>query len=104
MRATAPSYRALYTSRLTGAAGVANREDFLHTSDGGVLTATELDVTFPPASGYPGSIATDAEGVDEGWRGIGIRIEDDVVVTEDGHEVLTGDIPKEIDDVETACA
>jgi Xaa-Pro aminopeptidase len=49
-------------------------------------------------------IATDAEGVDERWRGIGVRIEDDVVVTENGHDVLTGDIPKEIDDVETACA
>lgn len=49
-------------------------------------------------------IATDAEGVDERWRGIGVRIEDDVVVTARGHDVLTGDIPKEIDDVETACA
>jgi Xaa-Pro aminopeptidase len=48
-------------------------------------------------------IATDAEGVDERWRGIGIRIEDDLVVTEGGNDVLTGDIPKEIDDVEAAC-
>jgi len=49
-------------------------------------------------------IATDAEGVDERWRGIGVRIEDDVVVTEGGHDVLTAGIPKEIDDVEGACA
>jgi Xaa-Pro aminopeptidase len=49
-------------------------------------------------------IATDAEGVDERWRGIGVRIEDDVVVTEGGHDVLTAGIPKEIDDVEAACA
>jgi Xaa-Pro aminopeptidase len=49
-------------------------------------------------------VATDAEGVDERWRGIGVRIEDDVVVTELGHEVLTQGIPKEIDEVEAACA
>ena len=49
-------------------------------------------------------IATDAEGADERWRGIGVRIEDDVVVTEGGHDVLTAGIPKEIDDVEAACA
>jgi Xaa-Pro aminopeptidase len=49
-------------------------------------------------------IATDNESVDERWRGIGIRIEDDVLVTEDGHTVLSEGIPKEIDDVESACA
>jgi Xaa-Pro aminopeptidase len=46
-------------------------------------------------------IAEDAEGVEDRFRGIGIRIEDDVLVTADGHEVLTKAIPKEIDEIET---
>lgn len=38
--------------------------------------------------------------VDEKWMGIGIRIEDDVLVTEDGCEVLTKGVPKEVSDME----
>lgn len=34
------------------------------------------------------------------WSGIGIRIEDDVLVTADGPEVLSADCPKEIDELE----
>ncbi len=36
-------------------------------------------------------------------RGIGVRIEDDVLVTAEGRRVLTDDIPKAVDDVERAC-
>ena len=49
-------------------------------------------------------IAADAEELDARWRGIGVRIEDDVLVTPGGADVLTDGIPKEIHDVEAACA
>jgi Xaa-Pro aminopeptidase len=48
-------------------------------------------------------IASDAEGVPAELRGIGIRIEDDIVVTDTGHEVLTARCPKRIEDIEAAC-
>jgi Xaa-Pro aminopeptidase len=38
------------------------------------------------------------------WRGIGIRIEDDVVVTNDGCEVLSGNVPKQIAEIEALMA
>jgi len=34
------------------------------------------------------------------YRGIGIRIEDDLLITENGHEILTRAVPKEIEDLE----
>ncbi len=38
------------------------------------------------------------------WRGIGIRIEDDVLVTKQGHDVLTDGVPKAVDEIETLMA
>ena len=45
-------------------------------------------------------IPVDCKSVDEKWRGIGIRIEDDVLVTPTGHEILTSGVPKSIADIE----
>ena len=52
----------------------------------------------------PGIYVSPAEDVDEKWHNIGIRIEDDVHVTRNGCEVLTGDVPKEIDEIEALMA
>ncbi|CAN5220154.1 Xaa-Pro aminopeptidase [soil metagenome] len=38
------------------------------------------------------------------FRGIGVRIEDDILITSDGHENLTSFVPREIDEVEALCA
>lgn len=45
-------------------------------------------------------ITKDAENVPDEYRGIGVRIEDDVLVTPDGNRVLTGGVPKRVDEIE----
>ncbi len=49
-------------------------------------------------------VAPDDDTVEARWRGIGIRIEDDVLVTPGGNENLTAGIPKEIEEVEAVCS
>jgi Xaa-Pro aminopeptidase len=48
-------------------------------------------------------VAEDEEAAPKEMRGVGIRIEDDVLVTENGHRNLTEAVPKEIDEVEAVC-
>ena len=46
-------------------------------------------------------IGGEREEVPERYRSIGIRVEDDVAITEDGNEVLSADVPKSVADIET---
>ena len=48
----------------------------------------------------PGIYVSPSDDVDKKWWNIGIRIEDDLLITETGNEVLTGALIKEIDDIE----
>lgn len=49
-------------------------------------------------------IAPDNKKVAKKWRGIGVRIEDDVLVTRKGHRVLSKDAPKSVADIEALMA
>ncbi|XQW83921.1 Xaa-Pro aminopeptidase [Thalassotalea piscium] len=49
-------------------------------------------------------IPQEATEVDEQWRGIGIRIEDNILVTDLGHENLTVNTPKSVEAIEALMA
>lgn len=49
-------------------------------------------------------IAPNNMNVEERWRGIGVRIEDDVAVTRTGYEVLTAGLPKTVQEIEAFMA
>ena len=55
-------------------------------------------MTIEPGLYIPNSFAEN--GVDPKWCGIGIRIEDNVVLTTDGNEILTSAAPKSVAEVE----
>jgi len=52
----------------------------------------------------PGLYFMPGDDMDPRFSGIGIRIEDDVMVTKTGNEILTADVPKTTDDIEALMA
>ncbi|MBR58987.1 MAG: Xaa-Pro aminopeptidase [Myxococcales bacterium] len=58
----------------------------------------EPDMVFTVEPGL--YVAENDEHAPEAFRGIGIRIEDDILVTADGHENLTSSCPKTCEDIE----
>ena len=49
-------------------------------------------------------ISAENRQVDKKWRGIGVRIEDDILVTKKGYEILTDGVPKQRDQIEQLMA
>jgi len=52
----------------------------------------------------PGIYVNSHADVDARWHNIGIRIEDDVLIRKEGHEVITADVPKKTEDIEALMA
>jgi Xaa-Pro aminopeptidase len=61
--------------------------------------AQGMVVTIEPGLYIPLDSDADAR-----WRGIGVRIEDDILVTKDGFENLSQDVPKSVTEVESVIA
>ena len=69
----------------------ARNEDYV----GGVLEPGMVLTVEPGLYFQPDDLT-----VPEEWRGIGVRIEDDLLVTDDGYENLSGALPRSADEVE----
>jgi len=59
----------------------------------GMVTTVEPGLYFQPH-----------KGLSSKWWNIGVRIEDDVLVSRDGNEVFTRDVPKSVDEIEALMA
>lgn len=71
--------------------------------DGGNYKVDEIWRDFEPGmvmTVEPGIYIPATEEVPDEWWNIGIRIEDDVLVTEGGYEELTADLPKTVAEIE----
>lgn len=71
-------------------------------SDAGLLTNLPERAVITVEPGL--YIAKDNLDVDARWRGISVRIEDTVIVRNDGAEVISSEVPKAVDEIETLMA
>jgi Xaa-Pro aminopeptidase len=75
--------------------------DVGHYKDNGEDKALEIGMVITVE---PGVYVSKKAKVPEQYKGIGVRIEDNIVITSSGNEVLTGKAPKNIDDIEALMA
>ena len=92
------AYRQFYMYRIGHMLGLDVHDvNCVHESNGDFKTFQPgMVMTIEPGL----YVADDTKEVPPAYLGIGVRIEDDILITEDGCEVLTDGVPKEIDEVE----
>jgi Xaa-Pro aminopeptidase len=94
------SYKKYYMHRTSHWLGMDVHDVGAYHVDGGSRALTAGNVLTVEPGLY---VAADDATAPEELRGLGIRIEDDVLVTADGHENLTAAVPKLPDEVELCC-
>ncbi len=72
---------------------------YLDDKNEDILFSAGMVLTCEPALYF----AKNDELVPKSWQGIGIRIEDDILITKESYENLSSMIPKEIKEVEETC-
>ena len=97
----ARSYQRFYMHRTSHWLGM-DVHDVGHYRKGGESRRLEPGMVLTVEPGI--YISADDETVPNEMRGIGIRIEDDILVTSEGHEVLTAAAPKQIAEIEALTA
>ena len=96
------AYRKYYMHRTSHWLGLDVHDAGSYRTDGGAPRPLAPGMVFTVEPGLyvpPGDQSAPAD-----LRGLGIRIEDDILVTAGGHENLTAGIPRTAEDVEAACA
>ncbi|MCF5017318.1 M24 family metallopeptidase, partial [Pseudomonas lactis] len=95
------AYRAFYMHRAGHWLGM-DVHDVGEYKVGGEWRVLEVGMALTVEPGI--YISPDNQTVAKKWRGIGVRIEDDVVVTKQGCEILTGGVPKTVAEIEALMA
>ncbi|MBJ2284236.1 Xaa-Pro aminopeptidase [Pseudomonas sp. MF6755] len=95
------AYRAFYMHRAGHWLGM-DVHDVGEYKVGGEWRVLEVGMALTVEPGI--YISPDNQNVAKKWRGIGVRIEDDVIVTKQGCEILTGGAPKTVAEIEALMA
>jgi len=70
----------------------------LETHDAGEYKQLQAGMVITMEPGI--YIPIESPDVDVKYRGIGIRIEDDILITPNGHEVITDEVPRTMAEIE----
>jgi Xaa-Pro aminopeptidase len=94
-------YKKFYMHRLSHYLGMDVHDVGLYQRDGSPRPV-EAGIVITVEPGL--YVAGDAEDIPDKYRGIGVRIEDDVLVTPEGFRVLTSNAPKQTEEIESLMA
>jgi Xaa-Pro aminopeptidase len=97
----AEAYKAFYMHRAGHWLGM-DVHDVGEYKVGGEWRVLEVGMALTVEPGI--YVSPDNQNVAKKWRGIGVRIEDDVVVTKKGCEILTSGVPKSVPEIEALMA